>query len=63
MRLRAASADELEALRLESRVQGVGAAGTEKCPEEPRLLSIRPIREPVESFGIRGPSGQEQLYA
>jgi hypothetical protein len=40
-----------------------GAAGTEKCPEEPRLLSIRPIREPVESFGIRGPSGQEQLYA
>src|SRR5664280_2386975 len=38
-------------------------SGTKKCPEEPRLRVTKPIREPVESFGIRCPSGQEQLWA
>jgi hypothetical protein len=31
-----------------------------KCPKEPRPRIVRPILESVESFGLRGPSGQDE---
>jgi hypothetical protein len=45
---------------------GDSAAGRKRVvgmerPEEPRLRIVRPIRESVESFGFRGPSGQDRM--